>query len=107
MGEKKTLRLVARHADACNLLDAGPEVIAAKLEVLDRHCADAGRDPATVQRTVITATDPLTDPNAFLTAMSTYAGLGITKVWVGSACPDLPSWIARVGEHVVPRLREL
>ncbi len=107
MGEKKTLRLVARHADACNLFDAGPEVVAAKLEVLDRHCADAGRDPAAVARTVITATDPLADPDAFLAAMSTYAELGITKVWVGSAHSDLPGWVARVGERVVPRLRDL
>ena len=45
-GEKHTLRLVARYADACNLFDVpdGGETIRRKLEVLRGHCAVAGRD---------------------------------------------------------------
>ena len=46
-GERRTLRLVARYADACNL-HGEPERIRRKLEVLHRHCAELGRDPATV-----------------------------------------------------------
>ncbi len=107
MGEKKTLRLVARHADACNLFDAGPEVIAGKLDVLARHCEEAGRDPATVRKTVITGTDPLADVDAFLALAETYAALGITTLWVGSRDGDLPGWVHRVGEDVVPRLHAL
>lgn len=107
MGEKKTLRLVAQYADACNLFDAGPDVIAGKLDVLDRHCADVGRDPADVRRTVITGTDPLADVDGFVAAMSTYAAMGVSTVWVGSAQPDLPGWVARVGDSVLPRLRAL
>ncbi|SDD94974.1 LLM class F420-dependent oxidoreductase [Auraticoccus monumenti] len=107
MGERKTLRLVARYADACNLFDAGPEVVAHKLTVLDRHCADAGRDPAEVRRTVVTGTDPLADVDAFVASMRTYAALGVDTVWVGSATDDLPGWVTRVGELVAPRLREL
>jgi alkanesulfonate monooxygenase SsuD/methylene tetrahydromethanopterin reductase-like flavin-dependent oxidoreductase (luciferase family) len=42
-GEQSTLRLVARHADQCNLRGE-PPVVAAKLEVLDGHCAAEGRD---------------------------------------------------------------
>ena len=41
-GERKTLRLVALHADACNIF-AGPEA-AHKLEVLRAHCESEGRD---------------------------------------------------------------
>jgi F420-dependent oxidoreductase-like protein len=49
-GERRTLRLVARYADACNLMgDAA--TVTAKLGVLRRHCADAGRDPAEVEVT--------------------------------------------------------
>jgi alkanesulfonate monooxygenase SsuD/methylene tetrahydromethanopterin reductase-like flavin-dependent oxidoreductase (luciferase family) len=49
-GERKTLRLVARYADACNLFgDAA--TVAHKLSVLDRHCEDVGRDPADITRT--------------------------------------------------------
>ncbi|MEP7089553.1 MAG: LLM class F420-dependent oxidoreductase [Nocardioidaceae bacterium] len=107
-GERKTLRLVAQYADACNLFDAGAETIAHKLEVLRGHCADVGRDPAEVRATVITATDPF-DP-AFLPAMEEYAGLGVEQVWLGpgrdsGAAPDV--WVGRVCEQVLPRLAEL
>jgi len=107
MGERKTLRLVARYADACNLFDAGPEVIAAKIAVLARHCEEAGRDPASVQKTVITGMDPLADEEAFVASMRQYAALGVSTVWVGSRDPDLPRWVAQVGERVLPRVREV
>lgn len=107
MGEKKTLRLVARYGDACNLFDIGPEGVAHKLDVLDRHCEDAGRDPAEVARTVITGTDPLADVDGFVAAMARYAALGVSTVWVGSAGPDLPGWATRVGQALAPRLRDL
>jgi F420-dependent oxidoreductase-like protein len=107
MGERKTLRLVARYGDACNLFDAGTDVVAGKLAVLDQHCADVGRDPATVERTLVTAVDPLADPDAFVAQAGAYARLGITRIWVGSAAPDLPGWVARVGGTVGPRLAAL
>ena len=43
-GERKTLRLVAQYADACNLF-GGPDEVAHKLDVLRRHCDAVGRDP--------------------------------------------------------------
>jgi F420-dependent oxidoreductase-like protein len=43
-GEKRTLRLVAQHADLCNIFGA-PDTLRHKLDVLRGHCADAGRDP--------------------------------------------------------------
>ncbi len=46
-GEKRTLRLVARYADACNLT-GGVANVGHKLEVLHGHCADVGRDPADI-----------------------------------------------------------
>ncbi|HUC36847.1 MAG TPA: LLM class F420-dependent oxidoreductase [Acidimicrobiales bacterium] len=49
-GERRTLRLVAEHADACNVFgDAG--TVKHKMEVLDRHCEAIGRDPATITKT--------------------------------------------------------
>ena len=53
-GEKKTLRLVARYGDACNIMNS-PEVAQQKFAVLRQHCADAGRDYETIHRTVTTA----------------------------------------------------
>src|SRR5689334_7801962 len=41
-GEQKTLRLVARYADACNLFGAPPQEIARKLDVLRAHCENEG-----------------------------------------------------------------
>jgi F420-dependent oxidoreductase-like protein len=54
-GEKKTLRLVAQYADACNLFDngLGPEGIPRKLDILRGHCADVGRDYAAIEKTVL------------------------------------------------------
>ena len=47
-GERKTLNLVARYADACNLF-GDADTVRHKLEVLGRHCADVGRDPAQIR----------------------------------------------------------
>lgn len=49
-GEKRTLQLAARYADACNLFGE-PDVLAHKVDVLRQHCVDAGRDPAEVEVT--------------------------------------------------------
>ncbi|MEN3306467.1 MAG: hypothetical protein V7603_2669 [Micromonosporaceae bacterium] len=49
-GERKTLRLVAKYADACNLFP-GPD-LAHKLDVLREHCAREGRDYDTIRKTV-------------------------------------------------------
>jgi F420-dependent oxidoreductase-like protein len=55
-GEKKTLRLVARYAQACNLF-AGPE-LERKLDVLRGHCEAEGRDYDDVEKTVMLLLDP-------------------------------------------------
>jgi alkanesulfonate monooxygenase SsuD/methylene tetrahydromethanopterin reductase-like flavin-dependent oxidoreductase (luciferase family) len=50
-GEKKTLRIVARYADACNL-GGGFENVKRKDEILRRHCEEVGRDESEIERTV-------------------------------------------------------
>ncbi len=50
-GEKRTLLTVARYADATNV-QGTPEEVARKFQVLDQHCRDIGRDPATIRRTI-------------------------------------------------------
>jgi F420-dependent oxidoreductase-like protein len=52
-GERRTLRLVAQYADACNLF-GDLDTIGHKLSVLERHCADVGRDPAEITKTKLT-----------------------------------------------------
>jgi len=50
-GEKRTLRIVARDADIWNG-EGDPETYARKNAILDAHCAEIGRDPLTIRRTV-------------------------------------------------------
>jgi F420-dependent oxidoreductase-like protein len=65
-GERKTLRLVARYADACNLFDIPgsqfQDQIAHKLRVLRDHCRDVGRDFAEIEKTTVTAFDAGDNP---------------------------------------------
>jgi F420-dependent oxidoreductase-like protein len=57
-GERKTLRLVARHGDACNLFEiAGLEALRHKLEVLRGHCAAEGRRYEDIQKTTFGTVD--------------------------------------------------
>jgi F420-dependent oxidoreductase-like protein len=106
-GERKTLRLVAKYAEACNLFGAAPEEMAHKLAVLDGHCATEGRDPAEIQRTAVLGDDPLDDVDGFLRKMEQYAALGIDQVWVGPRADDPVGSVGRICEQVLPRLAAL
>jgi F420-dependent oxidoreductase-like protein len=52
-GEKKTLRMVAQYADACNIFEMGNKAVAHKLEVLKQHCERLGRDYAAIEKTTL------------------------------------------------------
>jgi len=56
-GERKTLRLVAKYADACNVA-GNPDEISHKFDVLKRHCDDVGRNYDEIERTVMTIAPP-------------------------------------------------
>ena len=54
-GEKRTLRTLARFGDICNLdfnYPSSPELFKHKMEVIERHCEDIGRDPAEIKKTI-------------------------------------------------------
>jgi F420-dependent oxidoreductase-like protein len=59
-GEKKTLRLVAQHADACNI-SGFMDIIPRKFDVLKKHCEDVGRDFDDIERTRLGTVFPGTD----------------------------------------------
>ena len=106
-GEKKTLRLVARYADACNLFAPDTATVAHKLEVLARHCEAEGRDSAEIEKTIIAGGDPLADVDAFITRMEKMADLGIEKVWISPMGKDPAGATTRITETIRPRLAEL
>lgn len=106
-GERKTLRMVAQYADACNLFGESPDVVRHKLDVLRRHCDDVGRDYDTIEKTMIANGDPLADPDAFVSSMADYADLGISLITLMPPTDDPVGWTTRVCEDVRPRLAEL
>ena len=101
-GEKKTLRMVAQYAQACNLFPS-PD-LEHKLDVLRRHCADLGRDYDEIEKTVMMPFDVGTPEQVdeLLGTLRELAGLGIQHVHgsltgVGTITP-----IEVMGEKVIP-----
>jgi F420-dependent oxidoreductase-like protein len=99
MGERKTLRLVARHADACNLFDIpdGGETIRRKLEVLARHCDAVGRPYDEIEKTVSTRLNPGESADAFAARCAALAALGIEHAVVITTGPWTEDAIERLG----------
>lgn len=89
MGERKTLRLVAQYADACNLFDIpdGGATIRRKLGVLAEHCDAIGRPYGEIEKTVSTRLEPGESPGAFAEQCAALAALGIEHAVVISSAP--------------------
>jgi F420-dependent oxidoreductase-like protein len=112
-GEKKTLRLVARYADASNIF-AGPQIgsaeIARKLDVLADHCMREGTDFEAIAKTVLWVVPVATDAAggaAFVEGMREYAALGIEQVHVMPFATDPVAFVEALGAHVVGGLSAL
>jgi probable F420-dependent oxidoreductase len=80
-GEKKTLRLVAQHADIWHSL-RDDEALRRKSAIQDAHCRDVGRDPAEIERSVGT---PDGEPAAVVQPL---LDAGASLFTVGAAGPD-------------------
>jgi len=105
-GERKTLKLVARYADACNLFALGPQEVQRKLDILAQHCEAEGRDMATIKKTIQGGADPTRDLDGFLREMEEYAKLGIDMVGVRNTSPD-PVRTAKELAQVASRLAQI
>jgi F420-dependent oxidoreductase-like protein len=105
-GEQKTLLLVARYADACNLFGANVDDVKHKLDVLRRHCADQGRDYDTIEKTVLLVRPVLTDIDGALADAEKYAALGVTEVQI---MPDREpvEFATEIGDKLLPRLASI
>ncbi|WP_232664624.1 TIGR03560 family F420-dependent LLM class oxidoreductase [Pseudonocardia sp. TRM90224] len=99
-GEKKTLRLVARFGQACNLPDIpdGGLTIRRKLDVLAGHCADVGRPFSEVEKTVATRINPDESAAAFAERCAALAELGIEHAMVITSGPFTPERVERLAE---------
>jgi alkanesulfonate monooxygenase SsuD/methylene tetrahydromethanopterin reductase-like flavin-dependent oxidoreductase (luciferase family) len=105
-GEKKTLRLAAKYADACNVFATGREEVAHKLDVLRAHCEAEGRDYDRIAKTAAIVRPVLGDVDAFIADVAAYAALGVTEVQL---MPDRHpvEYMEQVAEKVIPRVAEI
>jgi alkanesulfonate monooxygenase SsuD/methylene tetrahydromethanopterin reductase-like flavin-dependent oxidoreductase (luciferase family) len=104
-GEKKTLRLVAQYADACNLFGSSPDDVAAKLVVLRGHCEAVGRDYDSIAKTVLAVQPALADVDAFVANAQAYAKLGVSELEVMPASGQHPvEFETEFAERVAPRV---
>jgi alkanesulfonate monooxygenase SsuD/methylene tetrahydromethanopterin reductase-like flavin-dependent oxidoreductase (luciferase family) len=106
-GERKTLRLVAQYADACNIMGE-PDVIAHKIDVLQRHCAEVGRDPAEIEVSVMFRNfAPDASADDVVRAAEAYAEVGVDTLIVGATGDDPAGWLETTFGPTIDRIHDL
>jgi F420-dependent oxidoreductase-like protein len=102
-GERKTLRLVAQYADACNFF-GGPNEIAHKVEVLRRHCDAVGRDIREIEATALLRADPDWSSDDVVRNGEAYAEVGVSAVMTYAIGDDPAAHLEAVYGPAVQRL---
>jgi F420-dependent oxidoreductase-like protein len=107
-GERKTLRLVAQYADACNLFDIpdGGRTVRRKLEVLARHCDEVGRPYGAIEKTLSTRLEAGESAGSFIGRGAAAAALGIQHLVVITSGPWTDQAMATLAA-AIPALREI
>ncbi|MEO6716813.1 MAG: LLM class F420-dependent oxidoreductase [Novosphingobium sp.] len=103
-GEKKTLRLVARYADACNFFGP-PEVVAHKLGVLRQHCDKVGRDVGEIEVTALLQAQEGWTPDDVLREAEAYAEAGADTLMASAIGDDPAAKLETLFGPAVERLR--
>jgi hypothetical protein len=88
-GERRTLPLVARYGDACNVFDIpdGGATARHKLGVLQRLCAEIGRPYDAIEKTISTRLEPGESAASFVERCRAFTELGIDHVGVVTTGP--------------------
>jgi F420-dependent oxidoreductase-like protein len=103
-GERKTLRVIARHADVWNAPGGEPAEVARLSGILDAHCADLGRDPAEIRRSVQVRYSG--EDDAFLRIAAEFVERDVRDLIV-IVSPGQARAHAEAAAELLPRLREL
>jgi F420-dependent oxidoreductase-like protein len=103
-GERKTLRLVAQYADACNFFGDADE-ITHKIDVLRGHCDAVGRDPAEIDVTALFRDlPPAPTADDVVQAAETLAKLGVSTLVTGAVGDDPGAWLESTFGPAMERL---
>lgn len=107
-GERRTLRLVAQYADACNLFDIpdGGRTVRHQLSVLARHCEQVGRPYEAIEKTMATRLEAGESSDSFVSRGAAAAALGIEHLVVVTAGAWRPEALATLAA-AVPALSEV
>jgi F420-dependent oxidoreductase-like protein len=109
-GEKKTLRIVARYADACNVRGMDIESTERLLGILDEHCAREGRDPKSIERTVVTRFDPGANGERAeqeIERLAGFAGIGVQAALGSLVGAHDPRVMEVMATKVIPALEKV
>jgi F420-dependent oxidoreductase-like protein len=101
-GERKTLRLVAKYADACNIFP-GPDV-AHKLDVLRDHCEAEERDYDSIEKTTTMPGDLANGPDAFIEQLRPLHELGFSAAHLYVPGPEPLETVELLGAKVIPEI---
>lgn len=101
-GERRTLRVVARHADVWNIIGGHIDDAVRKSEVLDRHCEEVGRDPGEIRRSVQCRFDG--EVEGTLAILDDFVKAGFTEIVLTVSGPDAVAHAEQAAEQVLPRL---
>lgn len=107
-GEKKTLRLVARYAQACNLFNT--DELERKIDVLRRHCEDEGRDYDDVTKTVympLDAGEQGEKADELIAELRRLRGLGVDAVLGSVPAVHDPKRLEIFGQRIIPEAAAL
>ncbi|MEV2220328.1 LLM class F420-dependent oxidoreductase [Nocardia vinacea] len=99
-GERKTLRLVAQYADACNLFGESVDAVAAKLGVLQGHCEAVGRPYENIEKTMVAYWYPDKSVAEQADSFARFAEVGIQHVVLGRPGPFVDEDFEKIAELV-------
>ena len=111
-GEKKTLRMVAQYADACNLSTMmGSDTLQHKLDVLKGHCDDVGRDYNEIEKTALVLAslgEPTIPVGKLIDTCKDLAAMGFQHVILtGVPNIDQITPLETIGKEVIPAVSAL
>ena len=103
-GERTTLRLVARYADACNVF-GGADTVARKYAILREHCDDVGRPFDEIERSTLQSANLARDePGAIVDRFGALGDAGAQHVIFSVRGLDDPRMLEIIGRDVIPQL---